>query len=168
MTTLGAIVDRCGGNREETLAQGLEMAARVLRSIAGRAERAVRDDETASTLAGRRAQIGLVLDGGPVRIEREDLRAAAHLALACANAWDLRRSASAAAAIVRRGEPVLSGMIAMAIRRIPGRCVHGIFDPAVSSCECVLLQVSLYGVLGLLGDMRLRAVAELADEWRTE
>ena len=59
MTTLGAIVDRCGGNREETLAQGLEMATRVLRSIAGRAERAVRDDETASTLAGRPTQIGL-------------------------------------------------------------------------------------------------------------
>lgn len=174
MTTIGTIVDRCGGGepREATMARGMELAAAQLRGIADLAERALGDWETASTLAGKRMRLALqIRPGSIVRLAAADLSAAGRLAGSIAAAWERsgsRGREAADPALVLDGETVLSGLVAIVIRRIPEHCSHGVFDPAVSSCDCILQQVSLHGVLAMLEEMRLRAVAATADEWRTE
>ena len=174
MTTIGTIVDRCGAGepREATMARGMGLAAELLREIADFAERALGDWETASTLAGKRMRLALkIRPGSLVQLPAADLSAAGRLARSIAAAWERSgpRGADAAdPALVLSGETVLSGLVAAAIRRIPERCVHGVFDPAVSSCDCILQQVSLHGVIAMLEEMRLRAVAATTDEWRTE
>ena len=174
MTTIGTIVDRCGGGepREATMRRGMGLAAAQLREIADLAERALGDWETASALAGKRMRLVLqTRPGSLVRLDAAGLSAAGRLAGSIAAAWERSGPCGADAAdpaLVLGGETVLSGLVAIVIRRIPERCSHGVFDPAVSDCDCILNQVSLHGVIAMLEEMRLNAVAATADEWRTE